>query len=99
MKGEIYAIKNPSWLADTFIFCEYEDKDIETVFIKLNNDNQIEEIGTHIMRRMHLYDVSFTELVSSKRCRKATDEEIAIFKCIGDEYWYHCERVEKALAG
>ena len=44
----IYEIDNPCFLADTFVFSKIIDRDYrlygETIFVKVNSSNKIEEI-------------------------------------------------------
>lgn len=56
--GKIYEMRNPCFLADVFVFTKIEDEDYsldgKTIFVKVNSENKIEEIGKCIEGRVHL---------------------------------------------
>ena len=79
--AKIYAITNPMWFADTFIF-SYMACFGCYVYVKVNSINKIEEIGINLEERMHntrLEDIDKTE---ASRLQKS------IFNRIGKEYWW-----------
>lgn len=82
---KVYAISNPMWLADTFIFSQ---KDIPEKgmfpFVKVNSSNKIEGIGTDICKRMH--GASIETIV--EKASIATKLQASIFRRIDDEYWW-----------
>lgn len=88
---KIYAVANPMWYADTFIFAYMEDFGCH-VYVKVNHVNKIEEIGINLEKRMHntkFEDINKTE---ASRLQKS------IFNRIGEEYWgtlYNQYRYEK----
>lgn len=47
---KIYAAANPMWYADTFIFSYMEDFGCY-VYVKVNMDNKIEEIGINLEKK------------------------------------------------
>ena len=49
---KIYAVANPMWYADTFIFSYMKDFGCY-VYVKVNHANKIEEIGINLEKRMH----------------------------------------------
>lgn len=79
-----YAIQNPYWLGDTFVF--RKDAELGSVYVKLNYENKIEEIGIDISKRMH--SLKIDEIIKSERCKKASETQKTILESIGDEYWY-----------
>lgn len=87
-----YAIPNPFWYADTFVFREYND-DINTIYVKINHENKIEEIGTDISSRMHGKELE--AIISDKDCKEATRLQKSILNRIGDEYWYKIQNRKK----
>lgn len=80
-KKKIYAVANPMWYADTFVFSYFEDFGCY-VFVKINLDNKIEEIGINLEARMH--GTRFEDMDK----RDATRLESSIFNRIGKEYWW-----------
>ena len=70
---DIFAMPNPLFLSDTFIF------DTTGKFIKINCNNRIEEIGTDIGKRLHC--TSFEN--RDKACKRYK----RMFKMIDDEYF------------
>lgn len=77
---KIYAVENPMWLADTFIFSYFEDLGCY-VYVKVNHRNKIEEIGIDIEERMH------NTRVEDMKKREATRLQKYIFNRIDIEYW------------
>lgn len=89
---DIYEVKNPYFLSDTFIFCKKHYDNVFLVgecdlvlYIKINNRLQIEEIGNDFAKRFH-YE-NYDELLQRKDVRKAEPIHRIIFSLIGDEYW------------
>lgn len=78
---KIYAVANPVWWADTFIFSYLKDLDCYA-FVKINYNNKIEEIGIDIEERMH------NTRVEDMKKKEATRFQKSIFNRIGGEYWY-----------
>ena len=89
-KETIYAVPNPMWLSDTFVFRKHEDEEIGTAYVSINYRNEIEEIGIDISRRMHNRPLEM--ILSGKSCKEATKVQKMRLNCIGDEYWYHVLR-------
>lgn len=81
-KKVIYAVSNPFWLSDTFIFSYIEEMK-KYVYIKINYNNKIEEIDIDIEKRMHNTPVS-----EIKNKKEATKLQREIFNRIGNEYWW-----------
>lgn len=77
---KIYAVANPMWYADTFIFSYFEYLGCY-VYVKINHNNKIEEIGIDIEVRMH------NTRVEDMKKREATRLQKSIFNRIGHEYW------------
>lgn len=86
-KKTIYAVPNPMWLSDTFVFREHEDEELGTVYVKINHHNEIEEVGIDISRRMHNRPLEM--ILNGKSCKEATKVQKMRLNAIGDEYWYH----------
>ena len=63
------------------------------MYVKLNYDNKIEEIGIGIDKRMHCRTVD--GIITSERCKEADDLQKTILNTIGDEYWYGIRNREK----
>lgn len=78
---KIYAVANPMWYADTFIFSYMEDFGCY-VYVKVNPDNKIEEIGINLERRMHNTRFEDMDKTEASRLQKS------IFNRIGEEYWW-----------
>lgn len=93
MDNIVYAVPNPFWLADTFVFREHEDPEIGTVYVKLNHKRKIEEIGIWIDKRMH--NCHLQSIKEMKSCKQANKKQITILDSIGDEYWYHILNMHK----
>jgi hypothetical protein len=84
-KEEIYEIDNPMFLADTFIFSSYHFREeIHYCFIKVNCDDEIEEIGADISARLFGH-ISIDKII--KQSRKATKKHRSIYNVIGYELW------------
>ena len=79
---DIYEVQNPYFLADTFVFCKKEDS---ILYIKVNDLNQIEEIGNDFERRFHFSN--YDALLQRKDVKPATALHKIIFSIIGNEYW------------
>ena len=79
----IYEIDNPCFLADTFIFTKIIDRNYrlygETIFIKVNSRNKIEEIGKCIEERL-IGGVEYEELI--KKAKLASRKHISSLKKI-----------------
>ena len=83
-----YQVPNPLWLSDVFIF--KEKKDIGTVYVKVNSQNRIEEIGIDIERRLHYLPMDkIFELWGFKEAKPLYR---SILNRIGDEYWRSIKR-------
>ena len=80
----VYAVPNPYWLSDTFVF--REDDELGSVYVKLNCEDKIEEIGVDISRRMHGCPVG--KIIDSEHCAEANDVQKTILNSIGEEYWH-----------
>ena len=78
---KIYIVKNPMWLADTFIFSYMEDFG-SYVYVKVNSNNRIEEIGINLEVRMHNTKFEDMNKTEASRLHKS------IFNRIGTEYWW-----------
>lgn len=79
-KKNIYCIDNPWFLADTFVFSEVDGY---YVFIKINNSNKIEDIGSDISKRMSTNIHSIIENAAI-----ANRLQASIFRRIDKEYWW-----------
>lgn len=90
-KMKLYAIDNPCWLADTFIFAVLDDDFCEgwlvnlgkTLWIKVNLRNKIEEFGFDISKRMH--NLKLEQIISSAK-EPTIAQRRAFFKLDG-EFW------------
>ena len=79
--AKIYAVANPMWYADTFIFSYMEDFGCY-VYVKVNNVNKIEEIGINLEKRMNYTRFEDIDKTEASRLQKS------IFNIIGEEYWW-----------
>ena len=104
MKTEIYAVMNPYFLADIFIFSKRKlgKNKATTVYVKINCYEKIEEIGTDIEKRMH--GRTLEDIIESKLCKKATESQKRLLNSIGNEFFvtianmYKCiDRTQKEL--
>ena len=77
----IYAVSNPIWCADTFIFSYMEDFGCY-VYAKVNHVNKIEELGINLEMRMHNTKFEDMNKTEASRLHKS------IFNRIGKEYWW-----------
>jgi len=90
-KMKLYAIDNPCFLADTFVFAVLDDDFCEewivnlgkTVWIKVNSRNKIEEFGFDISKRMH--NLKLEQIISSAK-EPTIAQRKAFFKLDG-EFW------------
>lgn len=80
-KEKIHAVKNPFWLADTFIFKYFPDVHSH-IYVKVNYRNKIEEIGVDLQERMHNVDIS------TLKVEEPTPAQKRAFNAIGEEYWW-----------
>ena len=80
-----YCVPNPFFLSDRFVFAHHET--FGTVYIKLNYDDKVEEIGIDITKRMH--NTSLVGIKMLRGYREANEIESFIIEHIGEEYWYH----------
>ena len=84
----IYEIDNPCFLADTFIFTKIIDRDYrlygETIFVKVNSNNKIEEIGRCIEGRL-CFGVEYEELI--KKAKLASKKHISSLKKIDMQFY------------
>lgn len=88
---KVFQIENPMWLSDIFVFMEFQfekDKHVQTVYVKINHLNKIEEIGIDIVSRLHL-QCTFEDFMKSERITKATRLQFSIINRIDKEYWWH----------
>ena len=87
----VYVIPNPYWLSDKFVF--RKDAELGSVYVKLNYDNKIEEIGIGIDKRMHCRTVD--GIITSEHCKEADETQKTILNTISDEYWFGLRNREK----
>ena len=101
IEDEIYEVKNPYWLSDTFVFCKRHYDDVFLVgevdlvcYIKVNIQNQIEEIGTNFERR---FGQDLNVILKRDDVKQSTNLHAIMFTLIGNEYWLELfkERKEK----
>ena len=78
---KIYAASNPMWYADTFILSYMEDFGCY-VYVKVNSDNKIEEIGINLEKRM--FNTKFENIDKAE----ASELQKSIFNTISEEYWW-----------
>lgn len=86
MKKKFYAVRNPQFLSDIFIFSERVicSKTI-TVYIKIDCYRKIEEIGIDIEERMH--GLALENIIKSDLCSNASKAQKRLLNCIGDEFF------------
>ena len=90
-KMKIYAIPNPCFLADTFVYAVLDDdycKDWminigKTIWVKLNSDNKIEEFGFEIDKRMH--NLPLEKIISESE--QPTTAQKRTFLKFDNEFW------------
>lgn len=70
------------WYADTFVFSYFEEFG-SYVYVKINHNNKIEEIGINLEVRMH--NTRFEDMDK----QEATRLQKSIFNRIDEEYWWH----------
>ena len=87
-----YAIKNPYWLADTFIFRRHGY--FGSVWVKINHKNKIEEIGCDFPSRFCCGDYTLKEIECSEHCKEATKLQQSILNRIDDEYFAKLQKVK-----
>lgn len=99
IEDEIYEVKNPCWLSDTFVFCKRHYNDVFLVgeldlvcYIKVNAHNQIEEIGCDFERR---FSQDFNAILKRDDVKRSTNLHAIMFTLIGDEYWLKLFRERK----
>ena len=96
-KMKLYAIDNPCFLADTFVFAVLDDDFCEgwsvnlgkTVWIKVNPRNKIEEFGFDISKRMHnvpLDDIIDNNVTFELPTGSARRTLLRMKKCEGEEF-------------
>lgn len=78
---KIYAVANPMWYADTFIFSYMKDLGCYA-YVKVNSDNKIEDIGIELGKRMHNTRFEDKDKTEASRLHKS------IFNRISEEYWW-----------
>ena len=83
--SKTFQVPNPFWLSDTFIYKFKQDLG-NTVYVKVNGNHKIEEIGIDIEKRMH--NAPLSEIEKLKDCKEATRLNKSILNRIGDEYWW-----------
>lgn len=82
---KIYAMRNPSFLSDTFVFKNIKDvwgcgPVNKWFYIKLNSSNKIEEIGVNIENRI-------MQPLKIELLKEADATQKRIFNSIGTEFW------------
>lgn len=82
---KIYAMRNPAFLSDTFVFKHITDvwgcgTVDEWFYIKLNSKNKIEEIGINIESRI-------MQPINKDSLKEANPTQKRIFNIIGTEFW------------
>ena len=93
MKNKIYAIRNPSWMADTFIFTKVVREDyngkmqIYYPYIKINSKNKIEEIGVDVAIRLCCMFRKMTIEPILDKSSEATKIQKQIYRIIDNELW------------
>ena len=99
IEDEIYEVENPYWLSDTFVFCKRHYNDVFLVgeldllcYIKVNANNQIEEIGCDFERR---FGQDLNVILKRDDVKWSTNLHAIMFKIIGDEYWMKLFRERK----
>ena len=95
-EAEIYEVRNPRFLADTFVFCKKHYDDIFLIgecepicFITVNSYNQIEEIGSDFCDRFHFKPEEFDALLQRDDVKEASPVNKILFSMISDEFWAH----------
>ena len=88
-----YAIKNPYWLADTFIFRRHGY--LGSIWVKINYKNKIEEIGYDFPSRFHCADIK--EIENNEHCQEATRLQQSILNRIGEELFYAIRNRNEAI--
>ena len=80
----VYEIDNPCFLADTFVFEEIKEGFLngKTIYVKVNCENRIEEIGIGIEDRLHN---SLEKII--KESDKASIKHIRSLRKIDHEYF------------
>lgn len=86
-----YAIKNPYWLADTFIFRRHGY--LGSIWVKINHKNKIEEIGCDFPSRFG-YD-NIKDIECDEHCKVATKLQQSILNRIGEEYFYKLKKINE----
>lgn len=79
----VYSVPNPFWLSDRFVYTAHDD--FGTVYVKLNCEDEIEEIGTDISKRMH--NTPLEDIAKLQGHRLANEVECNAIDFIGEEYW------------
>lgn len=87
-----YAIKNPCWLADTFIFRRHGY--LGSIWVKINSRNKIEEIGYDFPSRFHCNNIK--EVECDEHCKEATRLQQSILNRIGEEYFFKLKNMNEA---
>lgn len=87
-----FAIKNPCWLADTFIFREH--KKLGSVWVKINYKNKIEEIGCDFPSRFHCDKIE--DIERDEHCKVATKLQQSILNRIDEEYFLKLRNIDEA---
>lgn len=78
----IYAIKNPMCLADTFVFKTH--KEIGSFWVQVNCFGKIESLGIDISSRMH--GIPLQKIIDNSR--PATVREKELLRGFDMDYWY-----------
>ena len=87
-----YAIKNPFWLGDTFIFRRHGY--LGSIWVKINHRNKIEEIGYDFPSRFHCNNIK--EVECDEHCKEATRLQQSILNRIGEEYFFKLKNMNEA---
>ena len=83
---KIYAVRNPYFLLDIFVFStRVICKKSITVYVKINCYEKIEEIGTNIEERMHGWTLE--NIIESNLCSNATKSQKRLLNSIGSEFF------------
>lgn len=95
---KIFEAQNPYWLADTFVFCKKHYTNVFStdnldiiVYIKVNYQHRIEEIGTNFESRV---GQDYESILSRKDVSEATNLHKMLISMIDNEYWLSLYRIQ-----